>query len=47
MTAQQISAEDADKLVERRAILVDVGDTDEHARECISGAKYHALSHFR
>lgn len=44
MTTQPISAEEAKRLVEGGAILVDVREADEHARERIPGAKHYALS---
>lgn len=44
MTAQPIAAEAARRLVDGGAMLVDVREADEHARERIPGAKHHALS---
>ncbi|WP_281015577.1 rhodanese-like domain-containing protein, partial [Rhodoplanes serenus] len=44
MTAQAISVEDAKRLIDGGAILVDVRETNEHARERIPGAKHDALS---
>ncbi|MBN8935828.1 MAG: rhodanese family protein [Rhizobiales bacterium] len=44
MTVQPISAEDAKRLVECGATVVDVREADEHARERIPGAKHYALS---
>lgn len=39
-----ISPKDAADLVRRGAVLIDVRDADEHARERIPGARHHALS---
>jgi rhodanese-related sulfurtransferase len=39
-----ISPKDAAALVGRGAVLIDVRDADEHARERIPGARHHALS---
>jgi rhodanese-related sulfurtransferase len=45
MTAlKTISPKDAADLVRRGAVLIDVRDADEHARERIPGARHHALS---
>jgi rhodanese-related sulfurtransferase len=45
MTAlKTISPNDAAELVRHGAILIDVRDADEHARERIPGARHHALS---
>src|SRR4029078_1228918 len=41
---QTISPERAAELVRRGAVLVDVREADEHARERIPGARHHALS---
>lgn len=41
---QTISPQDAAELVRKGAVLVDVRDKDEHAREHIPGARHHALS---
>jgi rhodanese-related sulfurtransferase len=43
-TLQSISPERAVKLMRDGAVLVDVREADEHARERISGARHHALS---
>ena len=42
--AQPISPQDAKRLVKAGAMLVDVREADEHARERIPGAKHYALS---
>jgi len=39
-----ISPQDAADLVHHGAVLIDVRDADEHAREHIPGARHHALS---
>lgn len=39
-----ISPTRAAELVRRGAVLVDIGEADEHARERIPGARHHALS---
>jgi len=45
MTAlKTISPQDAADLVHHGAVLIDVRDADEHAREHIPGARHHALS---
>ena len=45
MTAlKTISPKDAADLVRQGAVLIDVRDADEHARERIPGARHHALS---
>jgi rhodanese-related sulfurtransferase len=45
MTAlKTISPKDAAELVRQGAVLIDVRDKDEHAREHIPGARHHALS---
>jgi rhodanese-related sulfurtransferase len=45
MTAlKTISPKDAADLVREGAVLIDVRDADEHARERIPGARHHALS---
>jgi rhodanese-related sulfurtransferase len=45
MTAlKTISPERAAELMQRGAVLVDVREADEHARERIPGARHHALS---
>jgi len=45
MTAlKTISPQDAADLVHHGAVLIDVRDADEHAREYIPGARHHALS---
>jgi rhodanese-related sulfurtransferase len=38
MTLARISPDDARRLVEKGAVLVDIREPDEHARECIQGA---------
>lgn len=45
MTAlKTISPKQATELVRRGAVLIDVRDADEHARERIPGARHHALT---
>ncbi|MGO4572554.1 rhodanese family protein [Microvirga sp. 2TAF3] len=44
MSLASISPEKAKALLDRGAILVDIRETDEHARERIPGARHHALS---
>jgi len=39
-----ISPQDAAELVRKGAVLIDIRDEDEHARERIPGARHHALS---
>jgi len=39
-----ISPKDAAELVRKGAVLIDIRDEDEHARERIPGARHHALS---
>lgn len=41
---QAISPERAAELVRRGAVLIDIREADEHARERIPGARHHALS---
>ena len=41
---QTISPERAAELVRRGAVLIDIREADEHARERIPGARHHALS---
>jgi len=41
---QTISPQQAAALVRKGAVLVDIREADEHAREHISGARHHALS---
>ncbi len=41
---QAISPERAAELVRRGAVLIDIREADEHAREHIPGARHHALS---
>jgi rhodanese-related sulfurtransferase len=43
MSVQSTSAEDAKRLIEGGAIVVDVREADEHTRERIPGAKHYAL----
>jgi rhodanese-related sulfurtransferase len=43
-TLKTISAERAAELIRAGAVLVDVREADEHARERIPGARHHALS---
>lgn len=44
MIVHHISPQQAKQLLERGALLVDIREADEHARERISGAKHFALS---
>lgn len=39
MSLQKISAQDAKRLIDKGALLVDIRGADEHARECIPGAR--------
>ena len=41
---QTISPKRAAELVRRGAVLIDIREADEHARERIPGARHHALS---
>ena len=41
---QTISPERAAELVRRGAVLIDIREADEHAREYVPGARHHALS---
>jgi len=41
---QTINAERADQLMRQGAVLIDIREADEHARERIPGARHHALS---
>ena len=41
---QTISPERAAELVRKGAVLIDIREADEHAREHIPGARHHALS---
>jgi rhodanese-related sulfurtransferase len=41
---ESVAPERAAELVQQGAILVDIREADEHARERISGARHHALS---
>ena len=42
MTLPTITPEQAKRLIEEGAILVDIREADEHARERIPGARHHA-----
>lgn len=44
MSFRSLTPQDAKKLVEQGAVLVDIREADEHARERIPGAQHHALS---
>jgi rhodanese-related sulfurtransferase len=44
MTLQSISPQDAKRLMDDGAVLVDIREADEHAREYIPGARHVALS---
>ena len=44
---QTISPERAAELVRKGAVLIDIREADEHAREHIPGARHHALSSHR
>jgi rhodanese-related sulfurtransferase len=44
MTLKTISPHDAKRLIDEGAILVDIREADEHARERIPGARHFALS---
>ena len=39
MTLQKISPDNAKRLIDKGALLVDIRGADEHARECIAGAR--------
>jgi rhodanese-related sulfurtransferase len=41
---KSIAPHEAARLIREGAVLVDIRETDEHARERISGARHHALS---
>jgi rhodanese-related sulfurtransferase len=43
-TLQSVSPERAAELVRQGAVLIDIREADEHARERIPGARHHALS---
>lgn len=47
MSIAHISPDEAKRLIERGAVMVDVREADEHARECISDAKNHPVSSLR
>lgn len=40
MTARTVSPQEASRLLEKGAVLVDIRSTDEHAREAIPGARH-------
>lgn len=44
MSLTSIKATDAKRLIERGAILVDIRDNEEHARQRIEGARHHPLN---
>lgn len=44
MTLKSISPGEAARLIEQGAMLIDIREADEHARERIAGARHHALS---
>lgn len=46
MSLPTIDAADAKRLIEDGAILVDIREVDEHARERVPGARHQALSNF-
>lgn len=44
MNARTVAAREAKRLIEQGALLIDVREADEYAREHIVGARHHALS---